>query len=74
MAGILICPRCKATTKANSIEDGRKRLNHAIGIYVRKPCYDGLVELQFTPGKEKRTTAPKKSLNNLKITKKSDSK
>ena len=81
--GTLTCPRCKATTKADSIDEGRSRLDHAIGLYVRKPCYDGLVELQFT-GTEKKTVTtaqtekPSKStLTNLKdklITKKSDSK
>ena len=73
MAGILECPRCKARTEADSIEEGRKRLNHAIGIYLGKPCYDGLVELRFTSGKK---TATKKTLKNLKDDKstKSDSK
>ena len=83
--GTLTCPRCKATTQADSIDEGRCRLDHAIGLYVRKPCYDGLVELQFT-GTEKKTVTttaqtekPSKgnTLTNLKdklITKKSDSK
>ena len=68
--GTLFCPRCKAKTKADSIDEGRSRLDHAIGLYVRKPCYDGLVELSFT-GTEKKTTPPSEkpkhnTLKNLK--------
>lgn len=59
--GTLTCPRCRAKTQADSIDEGRCRLDHAIGIYLGKPCYDGLVELSFT-GTEKKTvttaTAP----------------
>lgn len=84
--GILICPRCKSKTEADSIEEGRSRLDHARGLYLGKSCYDGLVELSFI-GTEKKTNVttsekPYKSnpLKNLKdklitsTTKKSDSK
>jgi len=64
--GLLICPRCKAKTNADSIEEGRQRLDHGIGLYLGKPCQDGKVELLFT-GKEitkkltdKKTTSTKK--------------
>ena len=30
--GILTCSRCKATTEADSIEEGRHRLDHSIGL------------------------------------------
>jgi len=50
--GQLICSRCNATTKADSIEEGRNRLDHSIGIYKGKPCEDGKAELFFT-GKQK---------------------
>lgn len=78
--GKLFCPRCRATTEADSIEQGRDNLNHAVGLYIGKPCYDGKVELQYT-GTEKKNipqkSSPKKSVfGNLKdkmITSKSDS-
>ena len=84
--GTLICTRCKAKTEANSIEEGRSRLDHAIGLYLGKPCYDGLVELSFI-GTEKKTVTPssqsekpnkkdnsKKPKDKLMTPKKSDSK
>ena len=45
--GTLTCPRCTATTEADSIEEGRNRLNHAKGLGRGKPCEDGRVELVF---------------------------
>jgi len=54
--GILTCPRCKAKTTADSIEEGRKRLNHSIGLYIGKPCEDGKVEL-FLTGKTKKKSS-----------------
>lgn len=50
----LTCSRCKATTEADSIEEGRKGLNHAIGLAQGKPCEDGRAEL-FLTGKVKET-------------------
>lgn len=81
--GILKCPNCKAKTTADSIEEGRERLDHAIGLYLGRPCYDGLAELQFI-GTEKKTSTKPSSTNDpkknviqslkAKITQKSDSK
>jgi len=62
--GTLVCSRCKATTEANSIEDGRKRLDHGVGIYIGKPCGDGKAELYFT-GTEKKDK-PKTTKKTLK--------
>jgi len=56
--GTITCSRCKATTEADSIDEGRKRLDHSIGIYKGKPCEDGKAELFFT-GTEQKT--PKKT-------------
>jgi len=56
--GILVCSRCRAKTEAKSIEEGRKRLDHGVGLYIGKPCQDGRAELFFTNGK---TEKPKKS-------------
>lgn len=55
--GLLTCSRCKAKVKADSIEDGRKRLDHAVGLHIGKPCEDGKAELFFTGAKVKK---PKK--------------
>jgi len=46
--GLLVCPRCNAKTIADSIEEGRNRLDHAMGLYLGKPCEDGKCELIFT--------------------------
>ena len=48
MMGRLTCSRCEATTEANSVEEGRKRLDHSKGLIFNKPCYDGLANLIFT--------------------------
>ena len=58
--GQLICSRCKATTEADSIDEGRSRLDHAIGLYKGKPCEDGKAELFFT-GNPKEQTQKKDS-------------
>jgi len=50
--GLLQCTRCGASTQAKSEEEGRKRLDHSIGLTVGKPCEDGKVPLEFTPSKE----------------------
>jgi len=63
--GILVCSRCKATTQADSIEEGRKRLDHGVGLYLGKPCEDGKAELFFT---EKANTANKKIISSKKTT------
>ena len=55
--GVLVCSRCRAKTKADSIEEGRKRLDHGIGLYIGKPCEDGKAQLFFTgPTKAKKTS------------------
>ncbi len=46
--GIVTCPRCTATTQANSIEEGRKLLDHSIGLILGRPCEDGRVEVFLT--------------------------
>ena len=51
--GTLVCSRCKGKTEADSIEEGRKRLDHGVGLYIGKPCGDGRAELFFT-GKTKQ--------------------
>ena len=53
--GILVCSRCKAKTTDNSIEEGRKRLDHVIGLYINKPFEDGRAELFFTETKPTKT-------------------
>ncbi len=74
--GTLVCSRCKAKTKANSIEDGRKKLDHGVGLYIGKPCQDGKAELFFTKssGTEKKksstTTTSNKSTKKTTIDKK----
>ena len=40
MVGLLFCTRCKAKVRAESIEDGRYKLDHSIGLYIGKPCGD----------------------------------
>ena len=63
--GTLVCSRCKAKTIADSIEEGRKRLDHGVGLYIGKPCEDGKAELYFTGGtdKVKKITSPKKTID-----------
>ena len=63
--GTLVCSRCKAKTKADSIEDGRKRLDHGVGLYIGKPCEDGKAELFFTGTKLKSA----KKIDNKKTAK-----
>lgn len=60
----ITCSRCKATTEANSIEEGRKLLNHSVGLIIGKPCEDGRAEL-FLTGKVK-PKAVKKNVGNNK--------
>jgi len=69
--GILVCSRCMAKTKATSIEDGRKRLDHGIGLYIGKPCGDGRAELFFT-GADKVTEPSKKMIGKKSAKSKSD--
>ena len=45
--GLLSCPRCNAKTITNSIDEGRGKLDHALGLYLGKPCEDGKCELTF---------------------------
>ena len=54
--GTLVCSRCNAKTTAISIEDGRKKLDHGVGLYIGKPCQDGKAELFFTSSTEKHNT------------------
>jgi len=69
--GTLTCSRCEATTEADSIEEGRKRLDHAKGLVIGKPCEDGKATLNFT-GKVK-ASKPETS-NTVGKTKKTQSK
>ena len=71
--GKLVCLRCGAKTEAKSIEEGRKRLDHGIGLYKGKPCEDGKAELFFTNGtteKPKKSTSKKSTEKKSKIDKK----
>ena len=54
----ITCSRCYATTQANSIEEGRKLLDHSIGLVIGKPCEDGKAELLIT-GKVTKPKTPK---------------
>lgn len=65
--GTLVCSRCKAKTKADSIEEGRKRLDHGVGLYIGKPCQDGKAELFFTGGTTKVKNISKKKTDTKKI-------
>lgn len=64
--GIVTCSRCKATTKADSIEEGRPKLDHAIGLYIGKPCEDGKAELFFTGKKKTISNIPKEKDKGIK--------
>lgn len=44
---LLECSRCGAKTQAKSIEEGRDRLDHAVGKTQGKPCGDKVAELIF---------------------------
>lgn len=59
--GTLTCSRCNATIETDSIEEGRKRLDHAVGLGIGKPCEDGRAELILTGVKPKnvRNSKPK---------------
>lgn len=57
--GTLTCPRCNATTQADSIEEGRKLLDHSIGLILGRPCEDGRVELFLTGDVTKETPKAK---------------
>jgi len=46
--GTLRCSRCNAQTEANSIEEGRKRLDHSAGLIIGMPCEDGRANLYLT--------------------------
>ena len=65
--GTLVCSRCGAKTEANSIEDGRKRLDHGVGLYIGKPCEDGKAELFFSGNKEEKKTSTNKSHTKTKM-------
>lgn len=59
--GTLTCSRCRATTPADSIEEGRTRLDHAVGLGIGKPCEDGRGELILTGVKPKVGNSKQKS-------------
>jgi len=69
MTGILVCSRCKAKTTADSIEEGRKRLDHGIGLYIGKPCQDGKAELFFTGTTQKAKKISTKMIDKQKTAK-----
>ena len=56
--GTLTCSRCGAHTEANSEKEGRKRLDHSVGLSANKPCEDGRAPLYLT-GKIDVTSKPK---------------
>ncbi len=62
---LLECSRCGAKTVAKSIEEGRDRLDHAVGKTRGKPCGKGFAELVLDGVYErnitKKTEEPKKS-------------
>ena len=64
--GTLTCSRCGATTEADSIDEGRKKLDHAVGLDKGTPC-DGTKQLYLT-GIEKVEPKPQtsKSVGNTK--------
>ena len=67
----LTCSRCKATTQADSIKEGRDRLDHAVGLSRGKPCADGKAELFLTgkvntPKKEKPKSEKADKVGNTK--------
>ncbi len=64
--GTLTCSRCKATTEADSIDEGRSRLDHGIGIYKGKPCEDGKAELFFTGKQIPKETSTTESQSTAK--------
>lgn len=66
--GIVTCSRCKATVVADSIEKGKRKLDHSIGIYKGTPCEDGKAELFFSP--DGTTTQTEITTNSKKIDKK----
>lgn len=70
----LTCSNCGANTEANSIEEGRKRLDHSRGLLFNKPCEDGKAELFLTGDIEKPKTVTSKIIGNTKNTKKNQSK
>ena len=66
----ITCSRCNATTEANSIEQGRKFLDHAKGLIIGKPCEDGKAELFITgkvtkPSSKADTTVGNKTKDSL---------
>ena len=68
--GLLSCPRCNAKTITNSIDEGRGKLDHALGLYLGKPCEDGKCELTFIESEtDIITTSLKASKKDTKKTK-----
>ncbi len=67
--GIVTCSRCRATATADSIEKGKRKLDHSIGIYQGKPCEDGKAELFFSSDEKEiivATIAPTITISNQK--------
>jgi len=67
--GVLVCSRCKAKTIADSIDEGRKRLDHGVGLYLEKPCQDGKSELFFTGTQKPTKTSFTKKIDKPKTAK-----
>jgi len=76
--GTVTCSRCNAKTTADSIKNGRGKLDHSIGLYKGKPCEDGKAELFFTSNetmvKKIVVTSPKKKIEQSSSTKTIDNK
>ena len=60
----LTCSRCNATTEADSIDEGRQRLDHAVGLVIGMPCEDGRAEL-YISGKVKSPKPVKPKSKNV---------
>lgn len=58
---LLECSRCGAKTDSKSIEEGRDRLDHAVGKTKGKPCGKGAAELIFD-GVYERNIGKKKEI------------
>lgn len=63
--GTITCPRCTATTEADSIDEGKDRLDHALGLSIGKPCA-GTATLIFTGKAKPNPKETSKTVGNTK--------
>lgn len=59
--GKLECLRCGATTECSSEKDGRKKLDHSVGLSVGRPCGDNRGSFKFDGPSKKETTQSNES-------------